>query len=357
MDVVDFKIKGDKITPGYDSEISALLDQCLDDWGKPEESRKDLLPFGIRPFDMALYGMDTANGELLLIQGPEKQRKTTAVINIVVNYMTSDKPAVKPVTVIDTLESGMRPARYRDQLISNLVTRLLLTQGHRYREACPVCGTPVCRELGITPDFLRFNTRTAVQKATIDEAIEIMRAWPLRIYGASPTEGDARNLQVSVSGKEARWTRLVNEYGAKVFVTDHIQQYTFPDEPADYEKQLRSISAVSNVVAQQSIVCLMLSQVSLTSQREASAGTGKYYAAGGRKAAAEATSIFSVNYESGSGKMCITLEDSRKASSFSVWLELEDASGAFLPYREPTKGPKAQFRAGMEDGVHAGRRP
>jgi hypothetical protein len=45
-----------------------------------------------------------------------------------------------------------------------------------------------------------------------------------------------------------------------------------------------------------------------------------------------------VDYESGSGKVCITIEASRKASS--VWVDIDDVSEAFLPY-EPRVGKRA----------------
>ncbi len=100
-----------------------------------------------------------------------------------------------------------------------------------------------------------------------------------------------RSLAKSVLGTKdlsSRWSILIDEYGAKVFVTDHLQQYSFENEiVSDYEKQIRTISAVSDIVAGKQIVCLLLSQISLTSQREAASGTGKYTATGGRKAAAE----------------------------------------------------------------------
>lgn len=343
----------DFITPAYDATISGLINLCEIEWGKPEENRKNLLPFGIRPIDKALYGMDTTHGELIVVQGPEKQRKTTKVINVVANFMTSEKPEVKPLTVIDALESGMDPRRYRDQIIANVATRYLLAKGHKHREHCPVCNSSMCKELTLSPEFLRFNRRSDAQLEAITYAMDTIKSWPLRIYGANPKEGNTRDLSSVNGNNEARWTQLIDTYGAKVFVVDHVQQYSFRDEPTDYEKQLRAVSALSDAVAKYGVIVIMLSQVSLTSQRDAAAGVGKYYAAGGRKAAAEATSIFSVNYESGSGKMCITLEDSRKSASFSVWQTLEDTSGAF--YGEATQGPKAGYRPGMDEGVKHGR--
>jgi hypothetical protein len=323
----------------YDPSIQALLGQCQADWGDPLVNRANLVPYGIKPLDLALYGLDIENGEVDLILGPEKQRKTTLAENILCNYMTSEKPAIKPFTVVDTLESGMPPKRYRDSLISIMATRYLLAQGHKPRELCPVCGTPRCRQLGISPEFLRFNTRTQEQQAAIQGAIEAMMGWPLYVFGANPFQGDTRNLAAAVRGKGARWERLIQEANAKVFIVDHVQQYAFDADTTDYEKQLRAVSAISDVVAQWRVVCLLLSQVSLTSLREARSGNGKIGAAGGQKAAQEANVVLSVNYQPGSGQMKISIEVSRKSATFAIWQNLEDTSGCF--YGEARRSSQA----------------
>ncbi len=326
-----------KITPEYSPHISHLIERALaKDWGNPEENRKGLIPFGVKPLDLALYGIDTTNGDLIVIQGAEKNRKTTVAVNFVLNALTNKDFEDKPLTVIDTLESSMQPPRYRDTLIANMATRYLVSKGHKPKEACPACGENRCRQLGISPEFLRYHSRTPEQQEAIDYAIETLRDIPMLIYGANPVEGNTRDLAISAK----RWEYLIKHAGAKLFVIDHLQQYQFKDDPSDYEKQLRAISVISDIVAQYSVAVFLLSQISMTSQREAQMGTGKYYAAGGRRAAAEASTVFSVDYESGSGKVCITIEASRKASSLSVWVDIDDVSGAFLPY-EPRVGKRA----------------
>lgn len=314
----------------YDPHISALLDQCADDWGKPEENVKNLLPYGIEPFDRALYGIDIVNGELILVQGEEKNCKTTFLINVLINSMLARQPEEKPLWNIDTLESSMNPKRYRDTLIANLATRKLLRDGHKHREYCPVCHSDACRQLDLSPEFLRYNKRSEAQQEAIDWAVDVMRTWPLMIHGASPKQGDTRDLSTSVIGTKnrvSRWERLIQEEGVKVVVTDHVQQYGFEDNPTDDEKQIRAVAAISDVVARYGIACFLISQVSLTSAREAAMG-GKLVAAGGAKGAQEANVVFSVRYK-GESKMHIAIEESRRAASFGVWHPLEDVSGAF----------------------------
>ncbi len=69
--------------------IGHLISLCEEDWGDPISNRTMLLPTGLAPLDKAVYGLDTINGEVVLVQGPEKQRKSTLVANIIVNYMLS----------------------------------------------------------------------------------------------------------------------------------------------------------------------------------------------------------------------------------------------------------------------------
>lgn len=330
-------------TPEYDPNIQSLVDLSAEQWGDPEINRGNLVPYGIAQFDQALYGMDITYGELDLIIGPEKQRKTTMALNIIANYMSSPFPVEKPLTVIDTLESGMKPEKYKDALISIVATRWLMGKGHSPRNNCRACGSEQCREIGISPDFLRYNTRTAVQKASIDYALETVREWPIMIYGANLKQGDTRNLNKAMQTIESRWPIIIQELGAKIFVTDHVQQYQLVQGVAsDYEKQIQAVAAVGDVVSQWNIVCLMLSQISLTSIRDARNQSGKLIASGGSKAHQEANVIFSVAYKSGEGIMKMAIEEARNASSFAVWQTIEDVSGSFYGESKTSIDPADQ---------------
>jgi len=265
----------------------------------------------------------------------------------------------KPITVIDTLESGMSPTRYRDQMISNLASRWLMEEGHFPRGSCNECGADKCRQLMLTPEFLRFNTRTPAQKLGIEYALDTMTTWPLYIFGANFYQGGTRNLYTSVKGgkrdidtwhykwaKEhppkngfdekqisqiSRWEFMIKEFGARIFVSDHVQQYSFATEPSDYEKQLRAVSAISDFVASEQIAAIVLSQISLTSLRESRTGQGRIGAMGGSKLVQEANVAFSTHYDADvPGKMSISIEESRKSGAFHVLQRLEDRSGAFV---------------------------
>jgi hypothetical protein len=317
----------------YDPRLHSLLAECESDWGDPLKNRKNLIPYGIGPLDKALYGIDP-EGELVVVQGEQKNRKTTFVANVIMNICSWDKADDKPTINIDTLESGMRPKKYRDMLISMAASRFLVQQGHRVHQACPACDTAECRELIISPKFLKYNTRTALQRQAIEYALDVMQWWPVLIHGASVVQGNTRSLQEAALGykkDKARWLSLVEDFGVRIIVVDHIQQYAFTDgTTTDYEKQIRAVAAISDFSSQHGVAFIALSQVSLTSLRESRDNGAKLTAAGGAKAAQEANTVLSTSYKDGSGVMKIKIEESRDAGSFSIWQNMDDTSGCFI---------------------------
>lgn len=321
-------------TPNYDARMSALLDQCETDWGDPVANRGNLVPWPFPQFNHALYGIDITNGELNVILGEEKNRKTTLLINVVMHYMMKAKN--KPATALDVLESGMSVKRYRDTFVSMMASKYLMSIGH-YPKRCSVCNSSPCKELVITPDFLRYRTRTHAQKGAIEWALAQMQDWPLVLYGAHHEQGDTRNLETSVQSRSSRWRWLIKELGVQIIGLDHVQQYAFQDQATDYEKQLRAVAATSDIVAGHSIACLMLSQVSLSSLKEHRSGTGSVNAAGGKKAQQEANVVLQTEYKPDWEYMKIAILESRRSASFAVYQNVEPNSGCFYDESRSTE--------------------
>lgn len=300
---------------------------------QPDVNRELLVPYGIRILDKNFFGIDPLrNGELVLIIAEEKNRKTTLMINIIINVCIN-KNVVRPRKwVIDTLESGMNEARYTDQMIVNLASRYLIDTGHKPISAgfCPACGSRECKELVLKPEYLSLFKLTPQQKKSVERAEEEMMTWPVMIFDASLEKGDTRNLPAAVDMSDAhsRWRILAEEKGYDTFVSDHLQQYRFGFETqTDYEKMLRAMNAHGDFVASTGTVVFDISQVSLTSIREAKSG-GKLTASGGRKGHQEATKVIASSYENDSGKVGISIESSRVSSvGFGEYL-IDDISGA-----------------------------
>lgn len=311
----------------YDPTINGLLDKALDDWGSPEENRANLIRYGLNHLDTALWGINTTAGELNMILGAEKNRKTTLILNIIANIQTQTREEIRPYIDIDTLESGMPPERFRDFTIALMASRHLIKQGHipHAHGNCPLCRGD-CKELRLSPESLRYMTRSLEQKEAIEVAMKGMRSWRMNIYGANYNQGTTRDLDMSIN---RRWKWLIDEHGIGIFVTDHVQQYRFENDTTDYEKQMRAVQAIGDFVAENNVVVFMLSQVSLWSLREQKQG-GMLSASGGRKGQQEANSVLATSYEDNSGVMKISIEESRKSGSMYCYQKLDDESGAFF---------------------------
>jgi hypothetical protein len=321
----------------YDPTISSLLDLAQVRWENREENRDLLVRWGIPFLDKRLFGINTVDGELILIIGEEKQRKTTLVINTIVNIMTAEKPEVKPHTVIDTLESGMPPGRYTDQLVSNLASRYLMEIDHipASMGKCQVCGD-FCKELRLSPEHLNYLPLSSQQRVAVTKAVAHMKEWPVDIWGAGMNQGDTRNLKNTVGDldQESRWIWSAENKGSKIFVIDHVQQYRFDDiVNSDYEKLIRAVNSIGSFVAAYKTAVFLVSQISMWSMREAKAG-GKAKASGGKKPHEEANVIIKSSYEDNSGQLGVSLEDSRKSGSGFQHLIIDDISGAIVPNKD-----------------------
>lgn len=310
----------------YNPEASALALKAVSRWGKREERRHNLVKYGIPDLDLALSGINTEDGELNIVQGFHKHRKTTFMINVMCNIMTDPSVENKPGIAVFTLESGMSPNRYIDQILCVLATRFLLQHNHTHDEYCMVCGAPQCRALGLTPEFLALMELNRYQKEAIEWSInEVLKKNRLFIFGANPVEGDSRSLRSTLQLVDY----MVKSDGVKIVVADHAQQYD--EGETSYDKLEKVIDGYGTMVAKYNFAAFILSQVSLTSWREAKQGTGSTTATGGNRGAQEAVSVLETSYQSGDDKMVIAIKESRKAESLQVQVPIEKKSGCFIP--------------------------
>lgn len=308
----------------YDPSVQALTQGSRERWGNPEDNLASLLPFGFDPIDRAVYGVDLVYGDLVVIIGRRKDRKTTFVNNCIVNWMTREQLSIKPLVVYDILESGSPPEKVSDTLLCNLASRYLIQNGHRVRGICPLCNDR-CKHLTLCPEFLLYEEKTNEQNKAIDKAIETMQTWPLMIYGPAYQKGHTRNLDQAV----LRWKRLIDN-GAKIFIVDHIQQYSRGDQLlSDYEKQILVVEKISEIVAEHGVVFIAVSQVSLTSVREARLGTGELIAAGGEKGTQEANLQFTINYNPFDWQIRAQISATRRSAMIEVGIAIDVVSGAY----------------------------
>jgi hypothetical protein len=72
----------------YDARIGALLSEADKDWGDSQQNLNNIIMYNIGPeFDTAMWGLDLYEGELIVIQAPKKQRKSTLLANFCINFL------------------------------------------------------------------------------------------------------------------------------------------------------------------------------------------------------------------------------------------------------------------------------
>jgi hypothetical protein len=179
--------------------------------------------------------------------------------------------------------------------------------------------------MGITPEFLRYRTRTRQQKWAIEQAKRIVAEFPLDIYGPGSTQGDTTNLELS----QQRWERVHEKRGTSMLVVDHVQQYR-SGGPSDYKNLETSVGAISRWAVRHGGTALILSQVSLTSVRNSREYGGNLIAKGGAVLAAESNVLFDVSYKENSDVMTLHVSRSRRAAPPTCWQGLDKRSGLFV---------------------------
>ena len=312
-------------------KIRDLIAKAPRDWGDPGTNRGNLIKFGLRPLDEVLYGLDIVNGDLIAIQGKEKDRKTTTMLNFVLSIMLCNVlQELGGFLVIDILESGETIEKCRDKLISMLATFIIIAEFHdlgKRREAWSPQKVFELDHLGLGPKYLKYVNRTAAQQAAIEQAMGLIAAWPLVINGASSDPDDRINTR-DLKAAPKRWARQADE-GAKILVVDHIQDFDVPGV-ADYMKQERVVPVLSQHQIDTTTALIALSQVSLGSIKDYRAGiTDTLYAKGGGKLAAEANTTIQVEYDEPNRRVKISTPRSRDAR-VTFWQHLDITSGLFI---------------------------
>lgn len=335
----------------YDPRISTLVDSAESDWGSAERNRENMLRYRVgKEFDNALWGIPVGyESEIITIQGPIKNRKSTFLGNLVINFafQMAQRPEEEQYWIcIDSLESGMSPKSYRDMLISMIATRLIVAEHYGAdRNSWPEAQQILMQDnlkpnLSLSRKFLRFGSKTETQLKYIEIAKTELKKLPISLFGPSRREGHARDLELSID----RWTQLyegtfANLDGKKhrIFAIDHVQQYN-GGAGSDYSNLERVTSGISDFAAMNiGSIMFPLSQVSLTSIRDAGSGNGKLRAKGGEKLAAESNLVIDVEYnrEENPLIMKISANEGRDEIPPVMLQEIQPTSGVALRYAYP----------------------
>lgn len=332
----------------YDPRIATLIESTDDDWGDPEENRANMIKYNVGDaFDNALWGIPVGyESELITIQGQIKNRKSTLLCNLVLNFAVQLKEKGNQYWIcIDSLESGMSPKSYRDQLLSMIATRLIIAQKYGNDRSKWPHANEIIQQSDLKPHltlsrkFLRFGKRTPLQMEMLEKSKRILKELPITLFGPAATQGKARDLETSMG----RWVHLYDGtypkalgHKHRIFAVDHIQQYG--GGGGDYSNLERATTAVSDFAAGAiGSVVLALSQVSLSSVRDSEAGTGKMRAKGGEKLAAESNLVLEVKYdrERNPTEMTISASEGRDETPPIMVQPIQPSSGVALGFAVP----------------------
>lgn len=306
----------------YNPLVKKHLENLEEEWGDPEVNKENVVSYGIKPFDAILYGINL-DGELIVIQGEEKNRKTTVTLNVI-KHISQTRPEIN--VVIDTLESSMNYARYRDSLISMLMTEHLMENTDHSNNICPICKGS-CDLIGqLSPEAFKYKRDmfpTLDFNKGLQYAIDILSKTNFRIYDGRLERGNTRNLKESLG----RWRRLRDDNKMDLLVVDHVQQYQIDNVAYSeaYAKLETAVGEIGNFIGQYGVPVIMLTQVSLTSRRKAKSASD-YMATGGAKANQEANVVFTSDRKA-RGKVDLILSYSRISGGGKVELDLEPSSG------------------------------
>jgi hypothetical protein len=345
----------------YDPSVGQIDDGLLDP-PSLQEAKGDALTFGMRDLDIVHPTGIDLDGSLYVVQGVEKNRKTTVVLNWVRHWCRSQN--LNGSIIVDILESRSSPKRYKRQLVCMEATAIMAGRIYQGANPFPWKEAGVTREDGkpcryidvakmsseldpktddpyaflfhLSPRRAMSGLRTPMQHEAIVEAKKHVDKWPLLLFGAPRKQGGTKRLELPGNGVPIedcypykRWAKCVEKHNAKILVIDHTHTYNVPSGFDALEKVAMHIAAA---VAQLRLCVIAIAQTSL--------GTGRQYAKGGSKLAEEATMVLWPKYDnSEAGKHsllveCLVAEDEPPAN-FRV--PIEPYSGLILPYSYPVR--------------------
>jgi len=335
----------------YDPSVDAIDDHLL---SPPDYSEyaKTALFYDIKHVDAANpAGVNLSGGELLVIQGQKKNRKTTVALNLARNWCKQADRLRGGVILWETLESGQTPKKIKQQLICMEATAFMAEEmwGSVYNvPAKSSKGMDEYTNMDIVRDtkdptipraplfqlsvqFALSRDRTALQHRAIQEAIKRVNGWPLIIYGAPADQGKTKALETPDAGKPLddclpykRWKKAVEKLNVKIIIVDHTNAYHGVN---DYDRQQRGIVHVSAAVSELGALMVAVCQPSMGSTRNG----GQMEARGGTRYAEEANTVFNTHYEQDSYRVKIVCGDARETPFPDIWVPMEKRSGLMFP--------------------------
>lgn len=270
----------------------------------------DIVPFGIYHVDAVLpMGVKVTSPKLCVIQGGSGSRKTTLMLNIIVNMCLSGNLPPGHKIVFDSLENGFTLERSMVVLRSILATRYIIYRHYTgFRDiSAEEPATDYLRQLFAydiesgDPQFLvrnitfSFNGRDVAECAFTSDFVEAWyanklhltplqnKAWmiagdalatfPIEFFGVSEHPNydiaDKRSTPtIYIEQSYERWCKLAEECLSIQIITDYLQEYWLPNTSDHYQKQLVVTPWLSRFIKEKRKTIWCISQEGIGHQRD-----------------------------------------------------------------------------------------
>lgn len=304
--------------------INEVLGEREQSWGTPKPTVGFRTMTGIYHLDQATKGIKLRSGGIYAIQGIEGTRKTTILLNIVINQCLSGTLPPGYTIEWDSLESGMPVEKLADMMVSIVANRFITywhytgTKEADYRKLAtliPEQANPTELILGptennkriniIKPEFLEeeMSRWSMVQGEAISLARRYVATFPIIICGLSEDEERERRdkkstLTDDIKVSEERWHYNADKRGVRQVIVDHISNYVVDGVFDEYRAMTQSIPAMKRWQKRWAGgLHWIIAQIG-TGQRTAFRNTDEAMptAAGGPLLARETNAIWNVKY-------------------------------------------------------------
>lgn len=239
-------------------------------WGK-KKAIGNRVGTGIGLIDTATKGIRLNSGGIYVIQGIEGSRKTSILLNIVINQCLSGNLPEDYVIEWDSLESGMSVERISDMMVSMLANRFLTywwatntneTDYFKLARLVPemntvdLIGLPTITTASneikrlnvIKPEFLEEEEVywSDHQKAAIEVAKNYVYRFPIIICGVSEDEDrEERKKKTTITydlgESQERWHHNAKHHNVRQIIVDHITKYVIDGSIDGYQAMQKGI--------------------------------------------------------------------------------------------------------------------
>ncbi len=347
----------------------------------PGDARRNRVPFGIYHLDLAFVrGIKPLSPQIIAIQGGSGHRKTTSMINILINQILSGKLPPSMTIGMDMLESGMTMERLILIMECIVATKIMIYEHHTgsqgghglwalFNRNLPLRSDPqdlllpIMTEgkpdINLNPDYLeacyaaqpgfKLSPR---QLDAFDRAAGAVHDFPIIVFGVSEHYDDDIRAErytdsALLSDSLERWLACTEQHGMRQLVIDYIQEYSIPGVHDHYKKQLHAVPVISEWAKETGSTAWVLSQEGITHQRDARSYDGEVLgSSGGDILKSQSQLNLRVEYRPKQNPYWTLLfapVKARRGNFGTVGIPTEPFSGAFFGRSVPYKDIKGQL--------------